>query len=135
MSETSGEIGSRAEDRVAAILHGAKVVQSGGGKFIKLDVKDIGKFIYSVKATRRISDAAVRAIWNLWAETRIGARGFAGHGNDAKPALVFEIRDELLVLTRLEDHAALATGDIAPYIAPSKAQQRRAHILRHPRER
>lgn len=135
MTETPGEIGRSAEDRVAAILQGARVVQSGGGKFIKLDVRDIGKFIYSVKATRRFSDAAVRAIWNLWQETRIGSRGFAGHGNDAKPAMVFEIKNELFVLMRLEDHAAMATGEIEPYVVRSKGQERRAHILRHPRER
>jgi hypothetical protein len=131
---TPGEIGRSAEDRVAAILQGARVVQSGGGKFIKLDVRDIGKFIYSVKATRRFSDAAVRAIWNLWQETRIGSRGFAGHGNGAKPAMVFEIKNELFVLMRLEDHAAMATGEIEPYVIRSKGQQRRANILKHPRE-
>ena len=135
MTETANEIGRSAEDRVAAILKGARVVQSGGGKFLKLDVKDKIKFIYSVKASRALRDSANRAIWKLWLEARKGARGPAGHGNNAKPALVFEINNELLVLTRLEDHAALATGKIAPHIPSSKAAERRAHALSNPRER
>jgi hypothetical protein len=132
--ETSNEIGRNAEDRVATILHGARVVQSGGGKFLKLDVKDGLKFIYSVKASRVLRDSANRAIWKLWMEACKGARGPAGHGNNAKPALVFEINNELLVLTRLEDHAALSTGDQAPHIPSSKAAQRRARALSNPRE-
>ena len=134
MPETSNEIGRSAEDQVAAILTGARVVQSGGGKFFKLDVKDVGKFIYSIKASRAMRDSSIRAIWKLWTEAKKGARGPVGHGNNAKPAMVFEINNELLVLTRLEDHAALATGEIKPYIASTKAQQRRANALRNPRE-
>jgi hypothetical protein len=132
--ETSNQIGRSAEDRVAAILDGARVVQSGGGKFVKLDVKDGLKFIYSVKASRSLKDTAMRAISKLWTETRIGSRGPAGHGNNAKPALVFEINGELLVLTRLEDHALLATGEEAPYIPSSKAAARRARAISNPRE-
>ena len=133
-AETSNEIGRSAEDRVAEILSGARVVQSGGGKFLKLDVRDVGKFIYSIKASRQMRDSSVRAIWRLWNEAKKGARGPVGHGNNAKPALVFEINNELLVLTRLEDHAALATGEISPYIASTKAQSRRAQALRNPRD-
>ena len=120
MAETPNQIGRGAEDRAAEILDGARVVQSGGGKFLKLDVSDAVKFIYSVKASRALRDTALRAIWKLWLEARKGARGPAGHGNDAKPALIIEVENELLVLTRLEDHAALATGEIAPYIASTQ---------------
>jgi hypothetical protein len=134
MAETPNQIGSRAENRAAEILQGARVVQSGGGKFIKLDVRDGVKFIYSVKASRSLRDTALRAIWKLWIEARKGARGPAGHGNDAKPALIVEVDNELLVLTRLADHAALATGEIAPHIVSSKAQDRRAKALRNPRD-
>jgi hypothetical protein len=132
--DTPNQIGRGAEDRAAEILQGARVVQSGGGKFLKLDVKDGVKFIYSIKASRSLRDTALRAIWKLWLEARKGSRGPAGHGNDAKPALIFEVENELLVLTRLEDHAALATGEIAPYIVSSKAQDRRAKALRNPRD-
>jgi hypothetical protein len=134
MAETPNQIGSKAENRAAEILQGARVVQSGGGKFLKLDVKDGVKFIYSVKASRSLRDTALRAIWKLWIEARKGARGPAGHGNDAKPALIVEVDNELLVLTRLADHAALATGEIAPHIVSSKAQDRRAKALRNPRD-
>lgn len=133
MTETPNEIGRSAEDQVASILSGARVVQSGGGKFFKLDVKDVGKFVYSVKASRSVRDSAMRAIWRLWQEACKGARGPAGHGNAAKPAIVFEINNELLVLTRLTDHAALATGEIAPYIQSSKGADRRMRAQRNPR--
>ena len=129
---TSNEIGDRAEEDAAFILQGARIVQSGGGKFLKLDVKDGGTFIYSVKAATSLAQTSVRAIWKLWMEARKGARGPAGHGTDAKPAMIFEISGETLVLMRLSDHAALATGEIAPYITPSKAQERRARALRSP---
>ena len=132
--DTPNEIGRAAEDRAAEILQGARVVQSGGGKFLKLDVKDGVKFIYSIKASRSLRDTALRAIWKLWLEARKGSRGPAGHGNDAKPALIVEIEGELLVLTRLADHAALATGEIAPHIASSKAAGRRARALSNPRD-
>jgi hypothetical protein len=131
---TSNEIGSRAEEDAAFILQGARIVQSGGGKFLKLDVKDGGTFVYSVKASKSLAHSAVRAIWKLWLEARKGTRGPAGHGNDAKPAMIFEINGETLVLTRLSDHAALATGEIEPYIAPTKAQERRARAIRSPME-
>jgi hypothetical protein len=132
--DTPNQIGRRAEDRSAEILQGSRIIQSGGGKFLKLDVRDGIKFIYSIKASRSLRDTALRAIWKLWIEASKGARGPAGHGNDAKPALIVEVGNELLVLTRLADHAALATGEIAPHIASSKAQDRRARALRNPRD-
>ena len=131
---TSNEIGDALEERAAEALGGVRIVQSGGGKFIKSDVKDGGSFIYSCKATRRIGDAAVRALWKLWVEARKAARGPAGHGNEAKPAMIFEINGETLVLTRLEDHAALATGEAETYITPTKSQERRARAIRSPME-
>jgi hypothetical protein len=132
---TPFEIGRSLEDRVAELTGGKRIKQSGGGKFIKLDVRDTVKFIYSCKASTLLTDAAYRGLWKLWIEAMRGARGFAGHGDEAKPALVFEINNEILVVTRLEDHAALATGEIEPYIAPSKAQARRARALQNPRDR
>lgn len=134
MPETPNQIGRRAEDRSAQILQGSRIVQSGGGKFLKLDVRDGVKFIYSVKASRALRDTALKAIWRLWIEALRGARGPAGHGDDAKPALIIEVQSELLVLTRLADHAALATGEIAPYIGSTKAMERRARALRNPRD-
>lgn len=132
---TSNEIGRGLEQRIVDALGGRFVKQSGGGKFIKLDAVDSAKFVYSAKAMTRISDAGFRAIWNLWVEARRGARGPAGHGNDAKPACVFEMNGEMLVLTRLADHVALATGEIEPYVTPSKAQDRRARAISNPRTR
>lgn len=132
MKARPDEIGRGAEERAAEILQGSRIVQSGGGKFLKLDVRDGGSFIYSVKASTTLASTAIRAIWKLWVEARKGTRGPAGHGNDSKPALIFEINGELLVVTRLRDHAALATGEAEPYIAPTKAQSRRSRAIRSP---
>ena len=132
---SSNEIGNSLERRVKEALGGRFIQQSGGGKFEKLDVKDAARFVYSCKSSLSLSDAAFRAIWKLWNEARRGARGPAGHGNNAKPALVFEVQGELLVVTRLADHVALVTEEIAPFVSSSKAQERRARVLQNPRER
>lgn len=132
MKARPNEIGDGAEERAAAILNGSRIVQSGGGKHVKLDVKDGGKFVYSVKASTNMAQTATRAIWKLWVEARKGTRGPAGHGNDAKPALIFEINGELLVVMRLRDHADLATGEAESYISSTKAQDRRSKAIRSP---
>lgn len=130
MKRTSNEIGDQAESRAARILGGTRVKQSGGGWRIKLDVTDKHNFVYSIKASESLKDTAIRAIAKLWREAMAGSRGFMGHGNDAKPALIFEMGDEILVLCRLEDHALLATGELTPYIIPSKAEERRRKAAR-----
>jgi len=126
------DIGEALERKAARLLSGARIVQSGGGKFIKLDVKDAGSFIYSCKATGKLGDAAARGIWKLWLEAYRGAIGPAGHGTNAKAAIIFEIQGEAFVLTRLEDHADLATREAEPYIPTTKVQERRAKALRNP---
>lgn len=130
IKRTANEIGEQAESRAARILGGTKVKQSGANWRIKLDLSDKNNFVYSIKATDSIKDTAMRAIANLWREAILGSRGFMGHGNDAKPALIFEFENELLVVCRLEDHALLATGELEPYIIPSKAEERRRKAAR-----
>jgi hypothetical protein len=132
---TSNQIGNDAEQRAMAILQGRRVGGSGGGRFLKGDGSDGGKFIYFVKATETIRTTAARAIANLWREAVVGARGPAGHGDGAKPALIFELEGELFLLCRLEDHADLATAKLTPYIAPSRAAERRQRLLQRPSER
>lgn len=130
LKRTSNEIGSDAERRAADVTGGRLVPGSGSMKFIKLDVGDKGHFIYSVKASESLADTAMRAIARLWREAIRGSRGFSGHGDGAKPAMIFEVDGELLCLTRLADHAELATGEGEPYIPVDKAQERRARSKR-----
>jgi hypothetical protein len=122
----SNEIGEDAERRVANALGGKRVPGSGNMKFVSLDVSDKYNLIVSVKATRTVRDTAMRAIRSLWLEAVRGARGAAGHGDGAKPALAFELDNELLLLIRLDDYADFATGAVDPYIEPSKADIRRS---------
>ena len=135
MARSSNEIGDDAEDRAMAILQGCRVGGSGGGKFLKGDGKDAGNFVYFVKATDTVRSTAARAIRKLWNEAVAGARGPAGHGDGSKPALIFDLEGELFLLCRLEDHAELATATLAPYIEPTKVQERRTRHLRRPSER
>jgi hypothetical protein len=135
MSRSSNEIGDDAERRAMAILQGRRVGGSGGGRFLKGDGRDNGSFVYFVKATDTVRTTSARAIRKLWREAVTGARGPAGHGDGAKPALIFEIEGELFLLCRLEDHAELATATVTRYIDPTKVQERRARHLRRPSER
>lgn len=130
MGRTPNQIGSDAEERAAKVLGGRLVPGSGSTKFIKLDVHDKGKFIYSVKASESLAQTSLRAIAKLWREAIRGARGFSGHGDGARPAMVFEVDGELLALVRLDDHAELARGEAAPYIPPDAAQERRTRSRR-----
>jgi hypothetical protein len=112
------------------VVGGRVVAASGSGRFLKLDGKDGGGFVYSVKATETIRETALRAIARLWREAVQGTRGPAGHGDGAKPGVIFELDGELLVLVRLEDHAALATGEAPAYVPLDKAAERRRGVLK-----
>ena len=122
----SYEIGRDLETHAASTLGGRLVPQSGGGHFIKLDLSDRGNFVFSAKASLSIKDTALRAIWKLWQETIRGTRGYSGHGDGAKPGMIFEIGGEVLTLIRLDDYADIVTGKTVAYIEPTKAQERRS---------
>jgi hypothetical protein len=130
MPLTSNEIGDAAESLTAKLIGGRRVPGSGAVKFLKLDVADAARFIYSVKASQQIATTSLRAINKLWQEALRGSRGYAGHGDGAKPALVFNVGDEVLVLMRLADHAELATGESGPYMPSNAAQSRRERSRR-----
>ena len=130
MKRTPNQIGDDAERRAAEILGGRRVPGSGSTPFLKLDVRDGGSFTYSVEASEGVGTTAQRAITRLWRETIRGTRGYSGHGDGAKPGMIFEIDGEILVVTRLADHAELARGEAVPYVPSDKAQDRRAQSRR-----
>jgi hypothetical protein len=135
MTRTSNEIGDAAEQLAMEILQGRRVGGSGSGKFLKGDGRDGGNFIYFIKATTSIRASTIRAVRKLWLEALAGSRGHAGHGDGAKPALIFALDNELFLLCRLEDHAELATARVEPYIEPTKVEERRARHMRRPSQR
>lgn len=127
MTKVSNEIGDSGEDRVADALGqgGARrVPMSGGGHFYKLDVKD-DEFIISIKATR---NGGVRLTRDLWQEVKRAIRGPRGSRSGIKPAFIAVIDDEPVIVLRLTDFIGLATGEIKPYIAPSKGAARVARF-------
>lgn len=135
MSRISNQIGDDGERRAMALLGGRRVGGSGGGKFLKGDGRDAGLFIYFVKATGTVRTTSARAILKLWQEAVKGTRGAAGHGDGAKPALIFDLEGEQFILARLEDFAELVTGELTPYVEPSKAQVRRRRSMLPPSQR
>lgn len=135
MPNKSNEIGDAAEQLAMEILQGRRVGGSGSGRFLKGDGKDRGNFIYFIKATQSLRSSTIRAVRKLWLEALAGATGPVGHGDGAKPALIFAMDNELFLLCRLEDHVDLATAEVAPYIEPDKVQERRSRHMRRPSER
>ena len=129
---TPNEIGNALEEHVERVTGGKRVKQSGGGKYVKLDAKDAGNYIYSCKATTK---PAIRITGDLWREAVVGARGIQGHGSEAIPAIVSGVDGEVLVTMRLEDHIAAVTKEAPPYIEPDKAATRRRSTTRNPANR
>jgi hypothetical protein len=121
----SFEIGRDGELRVERITGGRLVPGSGGGKFLKLDVSDKLKFVWSVKSTNGLGTAGLRELAKLWRESISGTRGFAGHGDGAKPGLIFTIDNDLIACIRLEDLMAIARGEAELTLPSDKADQRR----------
>jgi hypothetical protein len=121
MAGNSNEIGSKAEDRVVALLDGIPVPQSGGGKFWKLDVRG-GMFIVSVKATEK--DRLVLTP-DMFREAYRAAHGIRGSGDGVRAMLVGEVAGKLFAIVELDTIAELLTGEMETYMQPSKARERR----------
>jgi hypothetical protein len=120
--KTPNQIGDDAEDRVQAILGGERIKQSGGGSFWKLDVRG-GTFVWSVKATKGSRRIHVTAA--LFREAYRAARGVVGAGDGVRSGIITDEDGELIAHIPLQDLADLLTGEIEPYIQPSKARSRR----------
>lgn len=120
-SRTPNEIGNDLEERVAKRLGGKRVPMSGGGSFWKLDVRG-GSFIYSCKATEK---RYLRVTTDMFREALRAARGMRGTGDGVRAGVIAEVDGKAVVCIDLDDFAEILTGDIEPYIAPSKAYQRR----------
>lgn len=125
--KTPNQIGDDAERRVQDVLGGERVVQSGGGKFWKLDVRG-GVFIWSVKATA--SKRRIAVTMELFREAYRAARGVAGTGDGVRAGVITEEDGELIAHIPLQDLADLLTGEIETYIQPSKARERRLRARR-----
>jgi hypothetical protein len=121
MSRTPNQIGDDLEDRVQRRLGGERVKQSGGGRFWKLDVKG-GTFIWSCKATEK---SYLRVTTDMFREAMRAARGIRGTGDGVRAGVITEVDGKAIVSIDLEDFADIMTGDIEPYLAPSKARERR----------
>lgn len=118
---TSNEIGEALEAKVAKRLGGERVPQSGGGDFWKLDVKG-GCFIWSCKATEK---TYLRVTIDMFREALRAARGIRGTRDGIRAGVISEVDGKVIVSIDLEDFAEMLTGDIEPYIQPSKAHERR----------
>lgn len=124
-NRNSYEIGRAGELRVQKATGGRLVPGSGGGKFLKLDVSDSLRFAWSVKMSNGQGTAGLREIARLWREAIRGSRGLAGHGDGAKPGLVFDVDNDLICCIRLEDLMMIARGEAEVVLPAEKAQERR----------
>jgi hypothetical protein len=122
----SYDIGRAGELRVQRVTGGKLVPGSGSGKFLKLDLGDALRFAWSVKMSNGQGTAGMRELAKLWREAIRGSRGFAGHGDGAKPGLVFDIDNDLIACIRLEDLMAIARGEAEVVLPSQKAEERRA---------
>lgn len=132
---TPHEIGAHLEKKAGRYLQGIQVVQSGGGKFWKLDVA-AGNFLLSCKATL---NNGIRVTSDMLHECRRAARGLQGRGDRFVPGLLLEIEgeDEPWIAFPMSVAGDLLTkdpeADLRPHMSPSKGKQRLAAIDRGPR--
>lgn len=127
MKRTPNQIGEDAERRAQRILGGERVKQSGGGKFWKLDVRG-GVFIWSVKATA--TKRRIHVTLDLFREAYRAARGVVGTGDGVRAGIITDEDGELIAHIPIQDLADLLTGEIEPYMTPSKARERRLRARR-----
>ncbi len=124
---TANEIGDDAEETVRGVLGGERIKQSGGGSFWKLDVRG-GVFVWSVKATE--GKRKIHVTRALFREAYKAAHGVAGSGDGVRAGIITDESGELIAHLPLQDLADLLTGEIEPYIQPSKARSRRMRARR-----
>lgn len=131
---TPNEIGDALEARAEIVLGGERVIQSGGGKFWKLDVKDKGSFIWSCKATTK---NYIRITGEWIREARRAARGVIGTGDKFKWGMVLEVDGIAGVFVPLEDFADLVTEEpeLSRYLQPEKGRVRNKRAKSNPLDR
>lgn len=127
-SRTPNEIGDEYESRAAAILKGVRVKASGAGRFLKSDVGDLGRRIWSVKGTDKDRITVTQA---MLTEARRAAHGTQGRGDGSRWGMVIGINGKCYALIELEDHVQQATAPASERrIQPTKGEARRAALRR-----
>lgn len=128
-SRTPNEIGDEYENRAAMILRGIRVKASGAGRFLKSDVGDLGRRIWSVKGTDKDRITITGA---MLVDARRAATGTQGRGDGYTWGMIIGINEQCYALVSLEDWVEMAEKPAeGRYEVPrTKGEERRAALRR-----
>lgn len=127
-SRTPNDIGAEYEGLAARLLSGVRVKASGAGRFLKSDVGDQGRRIWSVKGTDKDRITVTQA---MLTDAKRAAHGTQGRGDGSRWGMILGINGRCYALTELEDHVETVTAPPEQgYIQPSKGAARRAALRR-----
>jgi len=128
-SRTPNEIGDDYENRAASILRGARVKASGAGRFLKSDIGDLGRRIWSVKGTDKDRITITGA---MLIDARRAATGVNGKGDNYTWGMIIGLNEQCYAVVPLEDWVEMAEKPPEDrYEVPrTKGEVRRAALRR-----
>jgi hypothetical protein len=121
------EIGEEYEVRAAAIVRGIRVKASGAGRFLKSDVGDLGRRIWSVKGTDKDRITITSA---MLTDARRAAHGTQGRGDGSRWGMILGLDDKCYALVELEDWVESQQEPSEARLPSTKGEQRRAALRR-----
>src|ERR1044072_5810809 len=104
-TRTPNEIGDHYENLAARVLRGVRVKASGAGRFLKSDVGDLGRRIWSVKGTDK---DRITVTHSMLVDARRAARGVNGRGDGYQWGMILGLGDKCYALVELEDWVQMA---------------------------
>ena len=127
MTRTANQIGDEYERLAARLLHGVRVKASGAGRFLKSDVADCGRRVWSIKGTDNDRLTITQA---MLTDARRAATGMHGRGDGSRWGMVLGLGGKCYALIELEDYVeSQQTAPQAP-LPSSKSERRRAALRR-----
>lgn len=128
-SRTPNVIGDDYENRAATILRGIRVKASGAGRFLKSDIGDLGRRIWSVKGTDKDRITITGA---MLVDARRAATGVNGRGDNCDWGMIIGLNERCYAVVPLEDWVEMAQKPPeARYEVPrTKGEGRRAAVRR-----
>lgn len=125
---TPNEIGDEYEAKAEGLLRGTRVKASGAGRFLKSDVGDLGRRIWSVKGTDKDRITVTQA---MLTEAQRAAHGTQGRGDGSRWGMIIGINGKCYAVIELEDHVEQAKAPSSERHIPStKGEARRAALRR-----
>jgi hypothetical protein len=127
MTRTPNEIGNEYERLATGLLSGIRVKASGAGRFLKSDVGDLGRRIWSVKGTDK---DRITITESMLTDARRAAHGTQGRGDGSRWGMILGIGGKCYALIELEDHVEQATAPAEERRLPQTRGEARRQALR-----